>query len=345
MASHFYDGFLKLLDRYRRGQSTAEENQVMDTWYDALDGSEDEALRNLESKERVWMKIMEDTVPYSDKGEHHKQDLRRILYYAAAALMILIGGITGYLAVSKNPMLAEVAQFTDKGSATHENKTSQPMAVVLPDGSRITLEPESKLSYTDQFNEKTRTVRLEGNAFFVVAENKKVPFIVQTQTIETKVLGTQFFIRKDAVTGKTEVEVVSGKVEVNVTDNKSDAGGKNRHVYLTANLKATFEPQTRELVMGLASAPRLVEQHVVPDTFVFADAPLRDVIARLQKAYGVSIHVANREILNCPITANLFNESLPTQLDIVMTALNADFSIDGRGIYIIGGGCLPAVAK
>ncbi len=266
---------------------------------------------------------------------------RRFLYYAAAAVVVLVSGLAGYYALKGDLGLREMTVGQSAIATTHENDTDQRSEVRLPDGSTVTLEPTARISYTSSFNKLTRTVRLEGNAFFSVAKNKNVPFIVQTQMIETKVLGTEFSIRKNASTGETEVEVITGKVEVNVVGNTSGIKPDSKHhVYLTANLKATFQPGKKELVMGLIASPHITEEEAAaPELFVFTDSPLRDVIHRLEKAYGVSIKVANSEMLNCPITANLSHEPLATQLDIVMTALNAEFTVGEAGIQIRGGGC------
>jgi transmembrane sensor len=341
MAFFSSNGFLKLLNRYRNDESTPEEKEAMDTWYESLDDPDIDVARNQESKEKVWMRIMENTTPEVKAVQRTDKNFTRFLYYAAAAVVILVGGITGYLSLRSNAGFFGNGISQIAGSMLLENNTGKPSEITLPDGSRVVLEPRAKISYTEGFNKTTRTVVLEGDAFFSVVKNKYVPFIVQTQTIETKVLGTEFSIRKNTTTGKTEVEVIKGKVEVHVVEDKprSKSDG-NQKVYLTANLKATFEPGRQELVMGLIANPRIVEEEeVMHDEFVFNDSPLKVVIQRLERAYGVSIKTANNEILNCPITANLSNEPLSTQLDIVMTALNARFTVNQAGISISGGGC------
>ncbi|WP_149243278.1 FecR family protein [Dyadobacter sp. 32] len=337
----FSKGFLKLLTRYRNNQSTSEEKEVLDTWYESLDDPDADTARDRKSREQVWMKIMDRTSPAAANGGRQAKSSRRFLYYAAAAVVVLASSLIGYFAYRGDLPTSPI--MNNAISTILENDTDKPSKVGLPDGSTVILEPAARLSYTSHFNKQTRTVQLEGNAFFSIAKNKKVPFIVKTQTIETKVLGTEFSIRKNVATGETEVEVITGKVEVNVIGNASGAQ-ERKHVFLTANLKATFQPENKELVMSLIDLPQMVDkQEAMPEQFIFKERPLRHVIDRLETAYGVSIKVANSEMLNCPITANLSNEPLSTQLAIVVTALNAEFTVAENGIQINGGGCVPSI--
>ncbi len=65
----------------------------------------------------------------------------------------------------------------------------------LPDGTIAELQPDSRLTYPKEFNSTTRTVELEGEAYFEVAKNKEKPFIVVTQKAEIQVLGTHFNVK------------------------------------------------------------------------------------------------------------------------------------------------------
>ena len=346
----FYNsaGFLKLLARFRRDQSTDEEKQAMETWYDSLDNPDLNYSRKADSKEKVWKNIMDKTgAEHELNRKRTTNNFRQLYYYAGAAVFLLVSGLIGYFAFQGDINFDERRFLQSTSSVVHENESDTSTLFTLPDGSKVILEPSAKLRYTIGYNKISRTVQLQGNAFFSVVKNKRIPFIVQTDLIETKVLGTEFTIKKNATTGETEVEVLTGKVEVNVREIVAEKGvSKQPAVFLTANLKATFLPVKRELVLGLVAAPRILQQEkMTQDSFIFNDTPLREVISKLEKTYGVSINVEKSEILNCPITANLSNETLSLQLDIVMAALNANFSVSEKGIYIKDGGCAPAANR
>ena len=66
MGSNFSKGFLKLLTRYRKGQSTAEEQEAMETWYESLDDPDLDTSRNPENKEKGV--LTSDRVHLTDEG-------------------------------------------------------------------------------------------------------------------------------------------------------------------------------------------------------------------------------------------------------------------------------------
>ena len=81
------------------------------------------------------------------------------------------------------------------------NNGANPLKINLEDGSIVTLEKQSKLSYPTHFQKNKRMVILEGEALFEIAKNPEKPFYVYDNEIVTKVLGTRFSI-KDKENGK-----------------------------------------------------------------------------------------------------------------------------------------------
>ena len=86
--------------------------------------------------------------------------------------------------------------------------------LTLADGTKVWLNAESRLEFPDRFTSDTREVRLKGEAYFEVKKDAKHPFIVHTDYLTTRVLGTSFNVRayssRDAA-----VTLVSGRVKVN----------------------------------------------------------------------------------------------------------------------------------
>lgn len=86
--------------------------------------------------------------------------------------------------------------------------------IILPDGTKVWLNAESKLEFPKMFSKTHRMVRLCGEAYFEVSHNKKCPFIVKTDKFVTTVTGTSFNICAYATTAQPEVVVVDGSVKV-----------------------------------------------------------------------------------------------------------------------------------
>ena len=85
--------------------------------------------------------------------------------------------------------------------------------LTLADGTQVWLNADSRLEFPDRFNGNTREVRLQGEAYFEVKKDAKRPFIVHSDFLTTRVVGTSFNVRarsrRDAV-----VTLVSGRVQV-----------------------------------------------------------------------------------------------------------------------------------
>lgn len=85
--------------------------------------------------------------------------------------------------------------------------------VILSDGSEVWLNAESSLEFPSAFTSKERRVNLKGEAYFKVARNEQNPFIVTTDKMQVRVLGTEFNFRS-YVSELSHVSLVSGSVEV-----------------------------------------------------------------------------------------------------------------------------------
>ncbi len=86
----------------------------------------------------------------------------------------------------------------------------------LPDGTKVWLNADSKISFKQQFTKKTREVLLEGEAYFEVAKDKRHPFIVATKGQEIEVLGTHFNVNSYRDEPRTATTLLEGSVKVKV---------------------------------------------------------------------------------------------------------------------------------
>jgi ferric-dicitrate binding protein FerR (iron transport regulator) len=97
------------------------------------------------------------------------------------------------------------------------NNSGNLKKVTLPDGSTITLDKYSSLSYkTDWFNRFTRNVDLEGRAYFVIAKDPAHPFRVNASDVTITVLGTKFTVSE--ITNRIQVVLNEGKVRVSTEE-------------------------------------------------------------------------------------------------------------------------------
>lgn len=86
--------------------------------------------------------------------------------------------------------------------------------IILPDGSKVWLNAATSLRYPTAFNGNTREVQLSGEAYFEIAPNAHMPFIVSVNNMEVKVLGTHFNIMGYPDENSTQTTLLEGAVQV-----------------------------------------------------------------------------------------------------------------------------------
>lgn len=183
---------------------------------------------------------------------------RRWLGIAATLLLLVSAGYFGFL------------RNTDVVLA---NNDQAPMEVQLPDGTDVTLQAGSSISYAYEFNEIDRRVRLKGQAFFAVHKDKDRPFLVRNAETELRVTGTAFNLRVEDE--ELEVEVSEGAVELRkgtqVVPVKANQCG----------LSITGEPSV------VRPAPHLNRHAWRTGKLYFQDAELAVVLETLRTNFGL----------------------------------------------------------
>ncbi len=348
-------GFIKLLKRYREGTLPHSVKEAMDIWYHSLHKDPVEKNDKETIRERIWSGIAEGKEraesPFSSGRKKHWW--KKGVWKVAAAILI-VSGTAFYLSgnwLPEQKVLTDAVPDISTGWMETTNNGSYKKDIFLPDGSKVVLESGSTLRYPQHFDMDSRVVYLDGSGFFDVTKDSERPFLVYSGTVLTRVLGTSFSIKAIAETGGTEVAVVTGKVMVAKARPETQTGilteSENR-IVLTPNKKVTFFNDSDHYVTGLVENPLIVanrEEYLKPGAFNFDEAPLTEVLEKLEKAYGVEITLSNDSMLECPVTADLTSDSLYGKIEIIGAVLNAAYEITGSSILLSGGGCSPSTSK
>lgn len=140
---------------------------------------------------------------------------RKLKVWLAAASVILIAGLAVFYYSQTNTALHQAANIvsTKKGSKTD---------LVLPDGTKVWVNADTKLTYDKEFGNNTREVTLTGEAYFDVTKDPSRPFIVHTPTLDVKVLGTAFNVRAYPNETNTQTTLLRGAVEVLLKNKKHE---------------------------------------------------------------------------------------------------------------------------
>ena len=280
--------------------------------------------------------ILNDTRP-----KYSNLQIIRTNWLRIAASVTLILGL-GWWFIGKNTI--STIRFdniisTDQ-KATHTNNGPEPIVFELSDGSKISLEPKSELSYGNEFGKEKREVFLTGEAFFEVAKDTQKPFLIYTGKLVTKVVGTSFRIKAYEKDKDISVSVRTGKVTVYRQDSKStNSQSLSTEIVLIPNQKAVFEKDQDLLVKTLVDKPVQINDIPQNTSLVFEETKVLDVFSRLESIYGVKISADHELFKKCSITADLQNETLYKKLDLICEIIQAKYEIIDGEIMIYGKGC------
>lgn len=239
---------------------------------------------------------------------------------AAASVAILIGvwtGITRY-------------EIHDKvGKPIELAANNLPKKGLLPDNSKVEVEPNSRIIYAEGFGKTNREVTLVGNASFDVHHQSGPAFTVRASGTFIKDIGTAFRVKTDGDTSVVEVYVKTGSV-VFYTEN-------NRGIILKQGETGIYNKITKEFTKTEPAKPE--NPPAVVKAFNFQETPLSEVIDLLQKAYNVRISLSNPKLGSCTISVRFENEDIDTIIEIVAETLNMKVERKNKGYLLIGEEC------
>lgn len=297
----------------------------------------EEIIRNIFSAERKTAAI----IPLQKKSI---TTWRRVAI--AAAIFIFI--TSGYLFL-KNKYTSTSAGYTSlipTGSITEKNTLDSQKDILLPDGSVVTLKPQSAIHFQKGFNDSSvREVFLEGEAFFKVTKNPSKPFLVYYNNIVTKVLGTSFRINTNPKNGNLEVSVKTGRVQVFENAKLFNEKTTISSVIVTPNQRAIYHVDKELMETALVTNPEPIllnedtSGNATGEKFNYEQEKLSAVFAQLEHAYGIEIIVENPKTNNCIFTGDVSGQDLFAKLKIICLTTNSSYEINGTRILIKGNGC------
>lgn len=240
---------------------------------------------------------------------------------AVAASVLIITSITGWLLWRTT---APATPITAANTVKKNTARSEQRYLLLPDGTEVWLNAASELVFPPAFEKNKREVFLTGEAFFDVKHADRIPFIIHTNNVVTKVLGTAFNIKAYPGQPDVLVTVKRGKVEVS-KDNK---------------VIATLTPGQQVQVPSVAApvVKNVKEEEVAEWTsgkLRYDGRPLADILQDLERTYNVRIIVEGDRLAQEKLTTSFRRDiGVEQALRILCELTNAKLTIE-KEQYII----------
>ena len=348
--------FIQILSKYRSGNASPEEEILINEWFEAM-GEQNEGLDLTDDdlEKRYWAAIARRG-GITEKANHRSPQIRkrsktRLLGYSigiAASVLIMAlsysyfnnqglkGVINQQAAISKEQASPEedVSQVTWKELT---NTTHGSRQFTLADGSTVTLKPQSQLKLSSDFNKTLREVYLKGEGYFEVTHNKNMPFIVYTEHVTTKVLGTSFTVKALQDDRNVTVTVRTGKVSV--LTNPENKAAKKTEVILTPNQELVYNKDKESVSKRITDEPQPLIGLEEMKRIRFENRPVPEIFRAIEKIYGIDIVFDEAVFSSCKLTTSVTDRDLFSRLDIISSAIGATYTRDNDKIVFSGTGC------
>ena len=276
----------ELMAKFLMGECSEEELCKVNAWLDESDGNARELFRIEQiyhlgkseefADEKKIEKAEKQLFKRLAQEEAKRNKVRRLnawMRYAAMFIGIFfISGLSYHIYQSQSEESKLVA-------VTARDEVKE---LMLPDGTKVWLNKHTTLKYPREFSEKGRNVYMEGEAYFEVKRNTAKPFIVRSEAMQVRVLGTVFNLKSDKTNRSAVATLIKGEIEV-----------KGNHeegmIVLAPGQKAELNAVTRRLVVKQVDTG-IDNWH--NNQFVFEKADIFTIARTLENSYGVKIILA-----------------------------------------------------
>lgn len=302
----------QLIEKYFKGDCTAEEVERVEAYLQKGDMEEMDAYLH-----KVWSATTEEEVITPVRKMRH-------WYGIAAAVALLVTTGTWLWQNEKKNTLTATAVHND----TVVNKSDHVQLLTLTDGSKVFMGPFSSIIYTSGYNDTSRELWLNGEAYFEVAKDSRRAFKVHTDELITTALGTAFNISTgNRADGSIQVSLTAGKVSVATTTES----------YLLEPGQMIRYRKGKPL-----QPPALFDAATVLDwksgKVIFEGTSLEDAFAKLQSRYGCTIIFDNAQLGKRKVTGEFDrNEGAVHILNVLRYVHNFSYRVSGTNHFIITG--------
>lgn len=246
----------------------------------------------------------------SHQASGSKRSIGRLFLSIAASFLVLL---VGYWYVNYNAHSETYVLVAQDNVETF----------MLPDSSKVVLNKNSKLTYTDQFLTKNRAVTLEGEGYFEVVENAGRKFTVDVGGSQIEVLGTKFNIDARNVAERIVTTLIEGSVMFR--------NGKHEEL-MSPNHQLTYYTKTG--VLDYVAADAYVSIEWKDNVFRCKSMRIDDLMQELGEYYGVDIEVDSR--YDTIVVSGAFSRDMPLErvLGIIQNSTYFRWKIDNGKVNI-----------
>jgi transmembrane sensor len=309
---------IRIIASYLAGSASNEDISFLEKWI----SESDENKKFFDQIRNIWGTVdsqnlsqVIDTKKSLDKvlqrispAFSRKKRWERIGKIAAILLIpLFVGNIIWFSNNSRKAVLHNAPVFSETYAAFGTRT-----ALKLVDGSQVWLNSGSSLRYPDKFTGNNREVLLNGEAYFEVASNASLPFIVKTADLTIKATGTKFNVMGYNSDLKSEITLVDGKVSVCELDKN---GNSTLLKELNPDQHLVYNKSTKLVSVNNEDPYKFYSWK--DGKLIFRNEPLSDVVNKLSQVFNVDIILQGNTLQDYRYRATFEDESLSEILKLL----------------------------
>lgn len=309
------------------------------------------------SFEKIWDVIQTNELQQLTAVTGHSPSIEPAKYRTHKLIWLSVAAATfiGLVFFSINTLTGDdtpkVAFITPNEIST---KYGSKTKLLLPDSTQVWLNSGSKLTYNNDFGKTLREVKLSGEAYFDVVKNPIKPFIIHTEKMDIKVLGTAFNVKCYPGEKQVETSLIHGSIEVTLksrqsekimlkpneklilTDDNYNRSSNNKNQVAGKNNTAP-EPQALVSIIPVThnhADNDIIETAWLNNKLVFNKETFEELALRMERWYGVSIAFNDDRLRDNRITGTFENETVQQALKALQYTTRFNYTISKNEITI-----------
>lgn len=284
-------------------------------------------------------------------GLNSRQRSNKILLVSFLILTFLSLSVYFFYADYGNTKQENTAANTAANEITTKNGSKTNLQ--LPDGTKVWLNANSKITYDKGYGNKLREVILTGEAYFDVVKNAEKPFVIHTAKMDIKVLGTAFNVKCYPGEKTTETSLIRGSIEVTLKDRLEKIMLKPNEKLVINNDEvadqllnsnssevSTARAKKDNSIISLSHLTFYPVDSIVIETawtqnkLVFSSETFEEIALKMERWYNVKIDFADEYLKNERLTGNFEKETITEALTAMQLTTAFSFTIKNDKIII-----------
>jgi ferric-dicitrate binding protein FerR (iron transport regulator) len=320
---------IEIFERYVQNRATQDEikrlslwiknNSEISVWFENQVMSSSSVI-NSEVQRRMLENMLNEIDTNSNtaagKPINIRFNLRKLMRIAAMITIPILTIIGVFFFVSqKNFSSIPLIVSVERGQKAN---------ITLPDGSKVWLNSQSKLSYPANFNAKKRELQLEGEAYFEVFHNPDKPFIVHSKDISVEALGTAFGLKAYNEDNLISSILMRGKIRVSTPVGET---------ILLPNERVVYDKTAHKMVQS--SMPNATDfTGWIHNELRFENESLSEIAKTIQRIYNIEIIFTSEKLKHQRFTGTINNNSLESILNIISLSSPVSFQIKDQKVIL-----------